>query len=120
MRTGDAVPLIEPSASLRDGLLEMTKKGLGMVAITNSARQVLGIVTDGDLRRVLDSSPDLAMTTMNEVMTRNPRCIHADALAVDALHEIEGRHISGLLVLNNKNLLVDAFNIHDLLNAKVV
>lgn len=120
MRTGEAVPVIGPSASLRDGLLEMTKKCLGMVAIIEGAHRVLGVLTDGDLRRALDASLDLSRTLMADVMNRRPKCIYADALAVDAVRQIERHRVSALLVLDGRDVLVGALNVHDLLSAKVV
>jgi len=120
MRTGDAIPKVKSGTALKDGLLEMTRKGLGMTAITDEKGTVLGIYTDGDLRRSLDSAVNLRETPIDEVMTPSPVTISADKLAVEAAQLMEANKIHGLLVVDEHDQLVGALNIHDLLKLGVV
>jgi arabinose-5-phosphate isomerase len=114
MRTGDRVPAVSPDVSLRDALLEMTDKGLGMTAIVDADRRILGIFTDGDLRRTLDAGADIRATIIRDVMHANCKTIDQDVLAAEALHVLEQNKITGLLVADEDRLLVGALNIHDL------
>jgi arabinose-5-phosphate isomerase len=114
MRTGDRVPAVSPDVSLRDALLEMTDKGLGMTAIVDADRRVLGIFTDGDLRRTLDAGADIRATIIRDVMHANCKTIDQDVLAAEALHVLEQNKITGLLVADEDGLLIGALNIHDL------
>ncbi len=120
MRTGDAMPQVHSGTALREGLLEMTRKGLGMTAIVDSDNQVIGVYTDGDLRRSLDAGIDLNKTPIDQVMTCSPITISADKLAVEAAQLMETNKIHGLLVTDQDNRLVGALNIHDLLKEGVV
>jgi arabinose-5-phosphate isomerase len=120
MRTGDALPKVAPSVPLADGLIEMSRKGLGMTAIVDPRDRVLGVFTDGDLRRALDRSADLKRTRMDEVMTRQAKRIGADALAAEAVLLMETHRITSLIVVDNEDVLVGALNVHDLLRAGVV
>lgn len=113
MRTGDRVPAVSADVTLRDALLEMTDKGLGMTAIVNSGNEILGIFTDGDLRRTLDSGADIRTTIIREVMHSSCKTTSADVLAAEALHILEENKITSLLVAEEKQL-VGALNIHDL------
>ena len=113
MRTGDRVPAVSADVTLRDALLEMTDKGLGMTAIVNSENEILGIFTDGDLRRTLDAGADIRTTKIREVMQSRCKTTTADVLAAEALHILEENKITSLLVAENKQL-VGALNIHDL------
>jgi len=114
MRTGDRVPAVSPDVSLRDALLEMTDKGLGMTAIVDADRRILGIFTDGDLRRTLDAGADIRTTIIRDVMHANCKTIDQDVLAAEALHVLEQNKITGLLVADEDRLLIGALNIHDL------
>jgi len=114
MRTGDRIPAVLPSVSLRDALLEMTDKGLGMTAIVDEGRRVLGIFTDGDLRRTLDGGADIRTTLIRDVMHRNCKTTSSDVLAAEALHMLEANKITSLLVADDDGILVGALNIHDL------
>lgn len=114
MRTGDRVPAVSPDVSLRDALLEMTDKGLGMTAIVDADRRILGIFTDGDLRRTLDAGADIRTTIIRDVMHANCKTIDQDVLAAEALHVLEQNKITGLLVADEDGLLIGALNIHDL------
>jgi arabinose-5-phosphate isomerase len=114
MRTGDRVPAVDASVTLRDALLEMTDKGLGMTAIVDDRNSILGIYTDGDLRRTLDSGSDIRTTTIRDVMHTNCKTTTADVLAAEALHLLEENKITSLLVADDDGILVGALNIHDL------
>ena len=114
MRTGDRIPSVGVDVTLRDALLEMTDKGLGMTAIVDDERSILGIYTDGDLRRTLDTGADIRSTTIREVMHTNCKTTSADVLAAEALHLLEENKITSLLVADEDNRLVGALNIHDL------
>src|SRR5262245_22611001 len=96
MRTGDQLPVTTEQTNLRDGLLEMTRKGLGMTTVVDANRRLIGVFTDGDLRRVLDRSLDLKTAAMQDVMTRNPKTVSADTLAVGAVHVMETAKITAL------------------------
>lgn len=114
MRTGDRVPSVLPQVSLRDGLMEMTDKGLGMTAIVDEHMTIKGIYTDGDLRRTLDAGADIHKTVIGDVMHSNCKTTTADVLAAEAMHILEQNKITSLLVVDDDNKLVGALNIHDL------
>jgi len=117
MHTGEAVPSIAAGAPLRDALLEMTKKGLGMTAVVDGQRKLLGIFTDGDLRRALDRDVDLKGTTIDSVMTRSPRTVREDVMATAALALMKEHKISALVVVDAQQRVAGALNMHDLLRA---
>jgi arabinose-5-phosphate isomerase len=114
MRTGDRIPAVNAGMTLRDALLEMTDKGLGMTAVVDDQNTILGIYTDGDLRRTLDAGSDIRSTTIREVMHPNCKTTSADVLAAEALHLLEENKITSLLVADDDGKLVGALNIHDL------
>ena len=121
MHSGDAVPRVRAETSLSDTLVEMSRKRLGMTAVVDGGNRLLGLYTDGDLRRTLDDKGvDLRTTRIGEVMTRNPKTIASDALAVEAAKMMESHKINALLVLDGDGRVVGALNIHDLLRARVV
>jgi len=120
MHTGDRVPQVKVQALLSDALLEMTNKGLGMTAVVDDQGRLVGIFTDGDLRRVLDRGLDIHSSTMQEVMTMGCTTARADQLAAEALQLMEAKKINALLVLDDQHCLIGAFNMHDLLRAGVV
>ena len=120
MRTGAAVPRVEPHVRMRDGLMEMTEKGLGMTAIVDAENHILGIFTDGDLRRALDTGVDIHDTAMRDVMHRKCKTTTSDVLAAEAVHLMEENKITGLLVADDANCLVGALNIHDLFRAGIM
>ncbi|NDP47994.1 MAG: KpsF/GutQ family sugar-phosphate isomerase [Sulfuriferula multivorans] len=120
MHTGNALPQINHDASLKTALLEMTEKGLGMTAVVDTAGKVVGVFTDGDLRRALEHALDLQQARVTDLMTHHPKTIHADELAVAAVEKMESLKINGLLVVDENNVLVGALNMHDLLKAGVV
>lgn len=114
MRSGDRIPRVLANVSLRDGLMEMTDKGLGMTAIVDEDSSVLGIYTDGDLRRTLDAGADIHTTVIGDVMHSGCKTTTADVLAAEAMHILEQNKITSLLVVDDNNKLVGALNIHDL------
>lgn len=120
MHSGDALPRVGPDATLKEALFEITRKGLGMTAIVDTAGRVAGLFTDGDLRRALEQPLDLQEMRIAELMTRNPKTIRADELAVAAVEKMDTLKINGLLVVDADNVLVGALNMHDLLRAGVV
>jgi arabinose-5-phosphate isomerase len=120
MRTGKDVPKVSPHTPLAAGLLEVTGKGLGMTAIVDADDRVLGVFTDGDLRRALDRAADLHATRMDAVMTQNAKTVHADSLAAEAVHLMETHRITSLVVVDADDIVVGALNVHDLMRAGVV
>lgn len=120
MHTGAAVPAVTADVSLSNGLVEMSQKGLGMTAIVDGDRHVLGVFTDGDLRRALDSGVDVHITRMADVMHRDCIVIDASVLAAEAVHVMDENKINGLLVTDESDRLVGALNIHDLFRAGVM
>ena len=120
MRTGDAVPRVRAATPLRDGLLEMSRKGLGMTVIVDEAERMIGIFTDGDLRRTLDRKVDVHAARMQEVMTPGGKSILASALAAEAVHVMETHRITALPVTDQHGRLIGALNVHDLMRAGVV
>jgi arabinose-5-phosphate isomerase len=119
MRTGVHVPTISADATLAEGLLEVTSKGLGMTAIVDAEQRVLGVFTDGDLRRALDRAADLHATRMLEVMTAQPKSVSPATLAAEAVHLMETHRITSLVVIDADGKIVGALNVHDLLRAGV-
>ena len=121
MHAGDDVPRVGADATLGDALLEMSRKRLGMTAVVDADNRLLGLYTDGDLRRSLaDPATDVRDTRIDKVMTRTPVTIDADALAVEAAQLMEAHKINALLVIDGERRVVGALNIHDLLRARVV
>ncbi|HEX5353640.1 MAG TPA: KpsF/GutQ family sugar-phosphate isomerase [Rhodanobacteraceae bacterium] len=121
MHTGDAVPMVRADATLTEALMEMSRKGLGMTAIVDSAQGLLGVFTDGDLRRSLDDhGVDLRTTPVGGAMSRHPKVIGPDKLAAEAAQLMETYKIHALLVVDDAQRVVGALNIHDLLRARVV
>ncbi|MDO6823256.1 KpsF/GutQ family sugar-phosphate isomerase [Marinobacter sp. 1_MG-2023] len=120
MHTGDRIPVVGEDTTLSGALLEISRKGLGMTTVVNSAGSMTGIFTDGDLRRTLDKSIDVHTTPMRDVMTRNGRAIQPDQLAAEALNVMEGLKINALPVVDENGALVGAINMHDLLRAGVI
>jgi len=120
MHSGKEIPAVSQDTMLADAMLEISRKGLGMTAIVDETQHVLGIYTDGDLRRTLEKRLDFSTTQIGSVMSRNPRSITPDALAVEAVRMMEERNISQMLVVDADNKLVGALNMLDLLRAKVI
>ncbi len=120
MRSGDALPAVRSTARVVDAIIEITRKRMGMTAVLEDDDRLTGIFTDGDLRRLLEQGRDLRDLRIDAVMTRAPATIDALALAAEAVHVMEERRITQLLVVDGEGRLVGALNVHDLLAAKIV
>ncbi|MEJ2788934.1 MULTISPECIES: KpsF/GutQ family sugar-phosphate isomerase [unclassified Pseudoxanthomonas] len=121
MHAGDDVPRVGADATLSEALMEMSRKRLGMTAVVDADGRLAGLFTDGDLRRTLDDpAMDVRTARIADVMTRHPRTIGADQLAVEAARLMETHKISGLIVVDDEQRPLGALNIHDLLRARVV
>lgn len=123
MRSGDDLPRVGPQASLMELMGVVSAKGLGMSAVVDADNQVIGIFTDGDLRRLIEktgSSADLRTLTANDVMHPNPRTVRADALAVEAVGVMEAGRITSVLVVDTDGRLIGALNTNDLMRSKVI
>ena len=120
MHRGERVPAVPGDAPLRDALVEMSRQGLGMTAVVDDDRRVIGIFTDGDLRRALDRGIDVRAVRVDAVMIARPVTAAAELLAAEALALMENRKINALLVTDAEGRLVGALNMHDLLRARVV
>jgi arabinose-5-phosphate isomerase len=121
MHAGAEVPRVREGASASEALVEMTRGRLGMTAVVDAEDRLLGVFTDGDLRRALDdASLDLRATPVRGLMAQSPKTIGANALAVEAAHLMEEHKINGLVVVDEQRRVVGALNIHDLLRARVV
>lgn len=120
MRTGKDVPMVGADTPLAQGLMEMSRKALGMTTIVDGKRRVIGIFTDGDLRRALDRQVDVHKTRMGDVMTKGGKRIGPKELAAEAVHLMELHAITALPVVDADGVLVGALNVHDLLRARVM
>ncbi len=120
MRTGNAIPSVRHDELLSVALTEMTEKGLGLTAIVNEAMQPIGVFTDGDLRRTFAKGIYTNSAKISDVMHANPNTIHANQMAIEAVEIMEQKKINGLLVVDDTGKLIGAFNMHDILKAKVV
>ena len=122
MRTGDAIPVVALGTPLSEALLQMTRKRMGMIIICGESRSLLGIFTDGDLRRLIEHGRDIRSLTVDDVMTRAPVTVAADALASAAVRLLEDQRKSQLVVTEvraGRHWVVGALHVHDLLIAKV-
>ena len=120
MHTGDTIPRVGIDTPLTDALMEMTRKGLGMTAVVDDQDKLVGVFTDGDLRRTIDHKIDLHDALVKDVMTANCKTVHPGMLAAEALQIMDSTKINALPVVNDDNELVGALNMHDLLRAGVV
>ncbi len=120
MHQGAEVPAVSDSALVSQALLEMTEKKLGMTAVVNEQNCVVGVFTDGDLRRMLEKSHDIHTTVISEVMTRSCRTIEPNILAAEAMQIMQSKKINALLIVDQKNQLTGALNMHDLIKAGLV
>lgn len=120
MHRGEGIPLVREDASLREALLEMTGKGLGMTGVVDGDGRLIGILTDGDLRRLLQRGVDVYTARVAEVMTRNPKVTGPDRLAAETVAFMQAQRINGLFVVDADNRVLGALNMHDLLRAGVV
>lgn len=120
MHTGNEIPLVNQNTSIREALLEVTRKRLGMTAVTDDAGKLTGIFTDGDLRRTLDQEIDLKQTRIRDVMTAGGTTINPGILAAEALQVMQSRKINALIVTDAEQRPVGALNMHDMLKAGVI
>lgn len=120
MHSGESLPQVKRGTSLRDALLEMTQKGLGMTVVMEDDGRLAGIFTDGDLRRTLDKGIDVRQALIDEVMTPHGKTARAEMLAAEALKIMEDHKISALVVVDDQDKPVGALNMHDLLRAGVM
>lgn len=119
MLTGQDIPLVTENAKITEALLEISNKGLGMTGIVDADKNLIGVFTDGDLRRILDARIDIHATSVSDVMTKGGKSIQSSELAVEAVNTMEKFKITALFVLDN-NKPVGAFNMHMLLKAGVL
>lgn len=117
MHTGDGLPVISPNDTVRGALLEITQKGLGFVIIADEANTILGMFTDGDLRRLMDKPGEFRNLPITDVMNKNCMTIQADMLAAEALEIMKNKKVNSFPVINAENHLIGAINMHDLLRA---
>lgn len=120
MHAGDSLPLVSNEASISEALLEVSRKGLGMTGIVAADGTLAGIFTDGDLRRILDQQVDIHHTSISRVMTANCITVGPEMMAAEAVKLMETRKINGLLVVDAQRRPLGAFNMHDLLRARVI
>lgn len=120
MRTNEFLPKVLINAKLHDVVVEIGQKGLGLAGVVDEHNILCGVITDGDLRRLLGNSHDLMTMCAAQIMNKNPKTIHIDSLAVTAVDIMEQQKITGLLVINDEKKLVGAFNLHDLFRAKLL
>lgn len=120
MRSGEAVPAVAPEVPLARALLEVSQKGMGMTAIVDPDKRPIGVFTDGDLRRLIERVQDFSNILIRDVMHADPRTVHPEQLAVDAVAVMEEFRINQMLVVDEDGKLVGALHIHDLTRAKVI
>jgi arabinose-5-phosphate isomerase len=120
MHSHERLPIVQDSALLKDALVEMTQKGLGMTTVVNNAGKLVGIFTDGDLRRILEEKVDIHHDLISKVMTKKPTVAQKDMLAAQALKLMEDKKINGLVIVDEHQCPIGAMNMHDLLKAGVL
>ncbi|STZ76955.1 KpsF/GutQ family sugar-phosphate isomerase [Bergeriella denitrificans] len=120
MHDGDALPAVVCGTLLKDAIVRMSEKGLGMLAVTDAEGRLKGVLTDGDLRRLFQQRDHFAGLTVDDIMHTEPKTITADKLATEALKHMQASHVNGLLVTDEHGLLIGALNMHDLLMARIV
>lgn len=120
MHKGQAIPKVSKDSTVSRALLEMTGKNLGMTAIVDENDYLLGLYTDGDLRRSLDKNIDIHKTPIEQVMTKNCKTAHSHDLAAEVLKKMDDYKINGMMIVDDDNILIGALNMHDLLRAGVV
>jgi arabinose-5-phosphate isomerase len=120
MRSGEAVPRVGLDTTMADGLLEMSRKGLGMTVVVDAAGLAIGVYTDGDLRRSLDHRVDIHAACMRDIMTHPCKTIGTGELAAEAVHLMEKYRITSLPVVDDAGVLIGALNVHDLLRSGVM
>ncbi len=119
MHKGDRIPSVNVNAKIKDALVEMSLKGLGMTAVVDD-NILVGLFTDGDLRRILEEKVDIHTDDISTVMTKTPTVAKADILAAEALKIMEDKKINGLIIVDNNNNPIGAMNMHDLLRSGLI
>jgi arabinose-5-phosphate isomerase len=120
MHSGERLPTVNAQAKIKDALVEMSLKGLGMTAVIDKTGRLQGLFTDGDLRRILDERLDIHQDTIESVMTKNPTIAHQDMLAAEGLKIMEDKKINGLIIVDSNNMPIGAMNMHDLLKSGLI
>jgi arabinose-5-phosphate isomerase len=120
MHKGNRLPIVNSSSNLKQAVIEMTKKGLGLTAVVDDKHKLCGVITDGDLRRLLDHDIDIQATKVIEVMNIHPKLLNHNDLATVAVEFMEKHKITRFLVVDDDNNLVGAFNLHDLFKARLI
>ena len=120
MHSGERLPLVHQSEKIKDALVEVSLKGLGMTAVVDDEKKLVGLFTDGDLRRILDEKVDIHQDEISSVMTNNPTVASEDLLAAEALKIMEDKKINGLVIVDKDNTPIGAMNMHDLLKSGVL
>jgi arabinose-5-phosphate isomerase len=120
MHIGERLPVVNTQAKIKDALVEMSLKGLGMTAVIDDNNQLKGLFTDGDLRRILDEHIDIHQDLIESVMINNPTVAHQDMLAAEGLKIMEDKKINGLIIVNENNTPIGAMNMHDLLKSGLI
>ena len=120
MHTGERLPIVNTQAKIKDALVEMSLKGLGMTAVIDDNNQLKGLFTDGDLRRILDERIDIHQDIIETVMINTPTVAHQDMLAAEGLKIMEDKKINGLIIVNDNNNPIGAMNMHDLLKSGLI
>jgi arabinose-5-phosphate isomerase len=120
MHTGQRLPIVFEHALIKDALVEMSLKGLGMTAVVDKNHQLIGLFTDGDLRRILDEEINIHQDVITSVMTPSPTTATSDMLAAQAVKIMEDKKINGLIIVNENNIPIGAMNMHDLLSSGIL
>lgn len=120
MHDGDRLPFVYFNSSLKDVVIEISKKGLGLTAVIDNKHKLCGLITDGDLRRLLDHNVDIAQTKAADIMNKTPKTLRSDDLATIAVELMEKHKVTGFLVVDDDHKLVGAFNVHDLFKARLI
>ncbi|MBO9489591.1 KpsF/GutQ family sugar-phosphate isomerase [Endozoicomonas sp. G2_1] len=120
MHSGERLPKVQRDALVKDALVEVSRKGLGMTSIVDEQNQLVGLFTDGDLRRILDNKTDIHQASIETVMTAKPIVASPNMLAAEALKIMQEKKINGLIIVDDNNSPIGAMNMHDLLNAGVL
>jgi len=118
--TGEELPLVREDTPMKEVILEMTRKGFGATAVVNGEGKLVGIITDGDLRRFVNRGGSFENTRARDVMTRNPKTIKPDELALSALRKMEDHNITVLIVVDDENKPVGIIHMHDILKSEIV
>ena len=120
MRQGDALPVVKADTDMHDALKEMSSKGMGMTIVVDDSHHPIGIFTDGDLRRLIQKRGDVRSLKVGDGMSRNPRCVSSDLLAIEVATRMDAERLNQMLVVDESGLLLGALHMHDLMAAKVI